>query len=228
MVGIFGEFFLVSVSHERKHEKSSKNAGKIRSKTRGKIRDENSKNSGNFRSATFLTLRLHTNNRLKGTHWVRSQELSEPRKTHWVRCLKPYSPKPYSARFRMLASWPVWYTHPHNRSDHRMYSKDLVASLQLQQRRWICHWLPIFAQNIDQKFPMTPLKVVPFSPRSSRELENKGVITKRSFHWKALQKSDIFMIFQDLGPIISGVAPTNQTKGRKVHELFTGAFRNKS
>ena len=42
----------------------------------------------------------HTNNRLKGTHWVRSPELSEPRKTHWARCLKPYSPKPYSARSR--------------------------------------------------------------------------------------------------------------------------------
>ena len=55
MAGIFGEFFLVSVSHETKHEKSSKNSVKIRSKVRGKIRDENSKNSGNFRSATFLT-----------------------------------------------------------------------------------------------------------------------------------------------------------------------------
>ena len=55
MAGIFGEFFRVSVSHETKHEKSSKNSGKIRSKIRGKIRDENSKNSGNFRSATFLT-----------------------------------------------------------------------------------------------------------------------------------------------------------------------------
>ena len=44
----------------------------------------------------------HTNNRLKGTHWVRSPELSEPQKTHWVRCLKPYSPKPYSARFMVF------------------------------------------------------------------------------------------------------------------------------
>ena len=49
-----------------------------------------------------VSSRLHTNNRLKGTHWVRSLELSEPRKTHWVRCLKPYSPKPYSARFRHM------------------------------------------------------------------------------------------------------------------------------
>ena len=55
MAGISGEFFLVSVSHETKREKSSKNSGKIRSKIRGKIRDEISKNSGNFRSATFLT-----------------------------------------------------------------------------------------------------------------------------------------------------------------------------
>ena len=36
MAGIFGEFFLVSVSHETRHEKSSKNSGKIRSKIRGK------------------------------------------------------------------------------------------------------------------------------------------------------------------------------------------------
>ena len=57
MAGIFGGFFLVSVSHETKHEKSSKNSGKIRSKIRGKIRDKNWKNSGNFRSATFLTFK---------------------------------------------------------------------------------------------------------------------------------------------------------------------------
>ena len=55
MAGIFGEIFLVSVSHETKHENSSKNSGKIRSKIRGEIRAENSENSGNFRSATFLT-----------------------------------------------------------------------------------------------------------------------------------------------------------------------------
>ena len=40
----------------------------------------------------------HTNSRLRGTHWVLSPELGEGQKTHWVRCLKPYSPKPYSAR----------------------------------------------------------------------------------------------------------------------------------
>ena len=55
MAGIFGDFFLVSVSHETKREKSSNNSGKVRSKIRGKIRDEISKNSGNLRSATFLT-----------------------------------------------------------------------------------------------------------------------------------------------------------------------------
>ena len=53
--GDFWWIFLVSVSHETKHEKSSKISGKIRRKIRDKIRDENSKNSGNFRSATFLT-----------------------------------------------------------------------------------------------------------------------------------------------------------------------------
>ena len=51
---------------------------------------------------------------LRETRWVRfgtqiigRKELTEfapwnsvsPKKTHWVRCLKPYSPKPYSARF---------------------------------------------------------------------------------------------------------------------------------
>ena len=55
MAGILGEILLSSVSHETKHEKFAKNSGKIRSKIRGKFRDENSKNSGNFRSATFLT-----------------------------------------------------------------------------------------------------------------------------------------------------------------------------
>ena len=53
-----GEFFLVSVSHETKHENSSKKSGKIRREIRGKIRDKNSKNSGKFRSATFLTSRF--------------------------------------------------------------------------------------------------------------------------------------------------------------------------
>ena len=42
----------------------------------------------------------HTNNWLRGTHWVLSPELGEGQKTHWARCLKPDSPKPYSARFR--------------------------------------------------------------------------------------------------------------------------------
>ena len=67
MAGISGELFLVSVSHEAKHEKSSKNSGKIRSKIRGKIQDENSKNSGNFRSAAFLTKLKKSWKNLKGT-----------------------------------------------------------------------------------------------------------------------------------------------------------------
>ena len=41
--GIFGEFFLVLVSQEAKHENCSKIAGKIRSKIRGRIRSENPK-----------------------------------------------------------------------------------------------------------------------------------------------------------------------------------------
>ena len=34
--------------------------------------------------------------------------------------------------------------------------------------------------------------------------------------------------FHHLYSFFSGVAPANQTKERSVHELFTGAFRNKS
>ena len=47
--------FLVNFVWETKHENSSKNSGKFQSKIREEIRDKNSKNSGNFRSATFLT-----------------------------------------------------------------------------------------------------------------------------------------------------------------------------
>ena len=52
--GFLMNSFLVSVSRETKHEKSSKNSGKIR----GKIRAENSKKSGNFRSQRALRDRL--------------------------------------------------------------------------------------------------------------------------------------------------------------------------
>ena len=56
MAGIFGDFFLVSPFTRKRSTKTRKQiSGKSRSKIRGKIRDENSKNSGNFRSATFLT-----------------------------------------------------------------------------------------------------------------------------------------------------------------------------
>ena len=56
MAGIFGEFFLVSVSHETKHEKSSKNSGKIRSKIRAKIRDEKFKKFGELSVCSFSDL----------------------------------------------------------------------------------------------------------------------------------------------------------------------------
>ena len=42
---------------------------------------------------------------------------------------------------------------------------------------------------------------------------------------------DLFRFSSDLFPfalLVSGVAPANQTKERSVHELFAGAFRNKS
>ena len=62
--GIFGEFFLVSVSWEAKHENSSKNSGKIRSKIRGKIRDENSKKFGKLSFCHFSDL-MKCRNRLR-------------------------------------------------------------------------------------------------------------------------------------------------------------------
>ena len=45
-----------------------------------------------------------TNNRLRGTHWALSPELGEGQKSHWGRFLKPWSPKPYSARLRWTQS----------------------------------------------------------------------------------------------------------------------------
>ena len=53
--GFLVSFFWSPSPTKRSTKKSWKNSGKIRSKIQGKIRDENSKNSGNFRSATFLT-----------------------------------------------------------------------------------------------------------------------------------------------------------------------------
>ena len=53
--GLLGEFAVISVSLEIKHEESSENLGKIQNKIRGRIQDKNSKDSGHFRSAIFLT-----------------------------------------------------------------------------------------------------------------------------------------------------------------------------
>ena len=55
MVGIFGDIFSGLRLPRNEARKILENSGKIRSKIRGKIRDEISKNSGNFRSATFMT-----------------------------------------------------------------------------------------------------------------------------------------------------------------------------
>ena len=56
MAGIFGDFFLVSVSHETKHEKSSKNSGKIRSKIRGEIREKKFEKFGELSFCNFSDL----------------------------------------------------------------------------------------------------------------------------------------------------------------------------
>ena len=59
-----------------------------------------------LRKTRCMSSLWRTNNRLKGTQWVRSPELGEGQKTHWARCLKPCSPKPYSARFRFFGGDP--------------------------------------------------------------------------------------------------------------------------
>ena len=48
----------------------------------------------------------HTNiKRLRGTHWALSPELGEGKKTHWARCLKPYSPKLFGPSPRKVWLW---------------------------------------------------------------------------------------------------------------------------
>ena len=54
MAGIFGEFFLVSVSHETKHEKSSKNSGKFGEKFGAKSGTKIRKIRGTFVLRHFL------------------------------------------------------------------------------------------------------------------------------------------------------------------------------
>ena len=88
----------------------------------------------------------HTNNRLRGTHWVLSPELGEPQKTHWVRCLKPYSPKPYSPRFRMTA-WATRRARQHSHADlttllHAHLELRPVSARGLGGRDKTCAWGP--------------------------------------------------------------------------------------
>ena len=86
-----------------------------------------------------------TNNRLRETHWVLSPELAEGQKTHCARCLKPYSPKPYSACFRLEAKMPTPNpeippnTHaPHtrtvSRSSHELFTASLWHESEGQQK----------------------------------------------------------------------------------------------
>ena len=51
----FDELSMVSISQKAQHEKSLKTSGEIGSIFRSKIRVENSKTSGTFSSAPFLT-----------------------------------------------------------------------------------------------------------------------------------------------------------------------------
>ena len=68
--GDFGVFSVVSVSEEVKHETPiEKKRGKY-VREFGKIREEHSENSGNFRSTTFLTFKK----RLQECHHPRGQK----------------------------------------------------------------------------------------------------------------------------------------------------------
>ena len=83
---------------------------------------------------------------LRKTRWVRVytqiigwKELTElaprnsvsPEKTHWVRCLKPCSPKPYSARFRFLA---LSHTFSHFFTLFQSFSEFLLQGFFLELR----------------------------------------------------------------------------------------------
>ena len=73
----------------------------------------------------------HANNRPRGIRWVRSPELSEPQKTRWVRYLKPYSPKPYSARFRFYCKTTIcWHcTPPHGQQKLFKWSSSWTTAI---------------------------------------------------------------------------------------------------
>ena len=67
------------------------------------------------KSVSSLSKNWHTNNRLTGTHWALSPELGgEGQKAHWARCVKPYSPEPYSARFRLTVAPRTQYSLRHS------------------------------------------------------------------------------------------------------------------
>ena len=70
MAGIFGEFFLVSVSQETKRENSSKNSGKIRREIRGKNSGQKFKKFGELSDCDFPDLRYCFSNLLVGVSVV--------------------------------------------------------------------------------------------------------------------------------------------------------------
>ena len=56
MAGIFGEFFLVSVSHETKHEKSTKNSGENSEQNSGQNSGQNIEKFGKLSFCNFPDL----------------------------------------------------------------------------------------------------------------------------------------------------------------------------
>ena len=123
-----------------------------------------------------------TNNKQRGTHWVFSPQLGEGKKTHWVQCLKPCSPNPYSARLRRMSnhSQPIPNpspTHPQPISNPSLTTSDpSPTSLQPLDERQITHLIcarlkkhdrydffrgcfwPFVQEEEQEAGPKTPLK----------------------------------------------------------------------
>ena len=103
----------------------------------------------------------HANNRLNVTHWVRSTELSEPWKTHWVRYLKPYFgqfPREFLLLWNQCAcNPPSWFHSCRGRSAR-------------QERRRPCRskqtWTKEMLRHLHQACPCEPHPCCTLAKRS--------------------------------------------------------------
>ena len=74
---------------------------------------------------------------------------------------------------------------------------------------------------VRQNHPFTkPPFYLPVNP-------NRG-FSNVPWHKRAFRPGTKYVFYKQFLGILSGVAPANQTKERSVHELFAGAFQNKS